>query len=361
MNTNNKIVSYKIAFLIPSLDDNGGVVISIKTLYEYLNKIGHEVHLFAFGQTKNYFDNNVHIINEKNDYKQFKELFDRENTKKEFDFIASNNMKTAKILHKLNTNIFHAYILRQASLFNVKFNIIKLIKHRFILSKLFNGKNLIMISNCLRDEFLRKHTYIRPASTHLIYNSFDEFFINNKANEKIELPNFPYILSLGRQTKNKNNIFLIEAFQKIQNKDIKLILLGEGKETAKLKSYVVKNKLKDRILFIPWVKNPYPFIKYAKLVVSTSKSETFGRTILESLSLNVPVISTDIKCGPNEILTDELSDFLIPLGNVDLLKIKIENVLKNYPIIDTKYLKKFQVDVVCNQFIDMISKAKHVK
>jgi len=49
----------------------------------------------------------------------------------------------------------------------------------------------------------------------------------------------------------------------------------------------------------------------AKLLVSTSLTEGFGRTLIEALFYKIPVISYNCKCGPKEILRDNVNGFLI--------------------------------------------------
>jgi len=43
---------YKIGFLLPNLDNPGGITVSILTIANALEKIGHEIHLFPVGLTK---------------------------------------------------------------------------------------------------------------------------------------------------------------------------------------------------------------------------------------------------------------------------------------------------------------------
>jgi glycosyltransferase involved in cell wall biosynthesis len=65
-----------------------------------------------------------------------------------------------------------------------------------------------------------------------------------------------YFLSIGRLTKQKNFIFLIKCFSKIikvQNTNIKLVIIGVGEEKNKIISYI-KNKLEKNIFLLGYQK-----------------------------------------------------------------------------------------------------------
>jgi glycosyltransferase involved in cell wall biosynthesis len=54
-------------------------------------------------------------------------------------------------------------------------------------------------------------------------------------------------------------------------------------------------------------KNPFKFLKHSNCFVFPSLWEGLPNTVIEALSLNIPVISADCKTGPREILCPELN------------------------------------------------------
>ncbi len=353
-------MKYKVAFFLPNLESQGGVVVSVKTIAEYLQTLGHEVHLFPIGDTKVSNSTYIHPIDSNNKAQQLKiakNLYALETTKKPFDLSVSNTLVSNYILHHLHIENTHLMILRQPS-FLKQSHIFSKIKKRILFPKIYNRKNIVMISECLLNNFLQRFGYLKLKSSRVIYNAFDPEFLEKKSQQNIELPTSKeYIISVGRFTKTKNHTMLIKAFAHIDNKNIDLILLGEGKEKNALKHLIEKLNLNHKVHFVDWQENPYPYIKQAKLLVHTSKSETFGRVILEGLALGTPVVATDIDCGPNEILTKELSKFLVPSDNINVLTFTINRALNSYPnIIADKYLMQFDIKHIAQQYIDFIEK-----
>ena len=59
-----------------------------------------------------------------------------------------------------------------------------------------------------------------------------------------------YFLNIGRLTKQKNQLLLLKAFSKISNsnKNLNLVIVGEGEERSKLESYI-KSKNLEAIKF----------------------------------------------------------------------------------------------------------------
>ena len=94
-----------------------------------------------------------------------------------------------------------------------------------------------------------------------------------------------------------------------------LVLLGERGEKEKIQKLAAEEGVADRVLFLGWKSNPYPYIKQAKLLLLTSDEEGMPRAVVEALILHTPVVSTDCPSGPNEVLTGELSSYLVPTGD----------------------------------------------
>ena len=159
--------------------------------------------------------------------------------------------------------------------------------------------------------------------------------INFKKKQLIEEKNLNnYFLSIGRFTKQKNFLFLIKAFSKYikKNNNSKLLIIGEGEQKLEIEKYINKNKLFSNIKLLNYKKNIFPYIKNSKCFILSSLWEDPGFVIIESAFCNTPIISSDCKNGPSEILKRGAGGFLYKLNSEEdfLKKIhEFENSDKN--------------------------------
>ena len=148
------------------------------------------------------------------------------------------------------------------------------------------------------------------------------FIKKNELIEENHLEN--YFLSIGRFTKQKNFLFLIKVFSeylKNNNNNSKLLIIGEGEQNAEMQNYINKNELLNKIIILKYKKNIFPYIQKSKCFILSSLWEDPGFVIIESAFCNKPIISSDCKNGPSEILSEGKGGFLYRTNSKeDLLK-----------------------------------------
>jgi glycosyltransferase involved in cell wall biosynthesis len=154
-----------------------------------------------------------------------------------------------------------------------------------------------------------------------IPNPIDLFEIKKAASENINhtflksLP-LPFIAGSGRLVEQKDFETLILAFAEIVSSGFpqSLIILGEGPLREKLENFASQRGLKEKIYFPGFTPNPFPIIRRADCFVLSSKFEGFSLVVAEALCLGVPVVATDCRSGPAEILENGNYGILIPVG-----------------------------------------------
>lgn len=139
-----------------------------------------------------------------------------------------------------------------------------------------------------------------------VYNSVDVQEIRAKANEPTEiiLKN-PAVIYVGRFDENKNPIRMVDIFRHIfrKEKSIHLYFLGKGELETEVREKVKEYGLQERVHFLGYIENPFPVMKQADVCCMTSKSEGFPMSLLESVALHVPFVSTEV--GGARILSNE--------------------------------------------------------
>ena len=142
--------------------------------------------------------------------------------------------------------------------------------------------------------------------------------IIKKKNEEIEKKfEGDYFVAIGRLTKQKNFKFLINCFKKIidKNKKLKLYIIGSGEENHNLQEIIANLELKNNVELLGYVKNIFPILSKSKCFILSSLWEDPGFVIVEAAALNIPIISSDCKNGPYEILNGGDGGYLYKTNN----------------------------------------------
>jgi glycosyltransferase involved in cell wall biosynthesis len=153
----------------------------------------------------------------------------------------------------------------------------------------------------------------------ILYNFIDFKFLNTKINFNTE----EYLLYYGRLSDEKGVFTLIGAMNRISNKKLKLVIIGDGPAINKLKRETWALNLGKRVEFIgaKYGDELNDFISRAKAVVIPSVwLENMPFVLLESLALGKIVIASNIG-GMPEIISDSKNGFLFTPGDeLDLAK-----------------------------------------
>lgn len=117
------------------------------------------------------------------------------------------------------------------------------------------------------------------------------------------VPGVPFVMAMGRLVPNKNFAMLIEAYAKADMNE-QLYIFGEGPERSSLEALITRLGLAGRVHLPGFCANPYAVLKQASLFVLPSNAEGFPNSLLEAMTLRVPVVSTNCLSGPAEVLAE---------------------------------------------------------
>lgn len=183
-----------------------------------------------------------------------------------------------------------------------------------------------------------------------------------RADRELEHPWFAkgspsVILGVGRLDPEKDFPTLVRGFSIVRkNRNVRLMILGEGPERVELESLVQQLGMDDVAALPGFVENPLPYIANASVLVLTSLFEGLSNVIVEALACGTPVVATDCPTGPREILREGHYGKLVPVGNAEALATAIERTLENPP--DHIFLKsaaeRFSVDAIARQYLEVL-------
>ncbi|WP_296403712.1 glycosyltransferase [Psychrobacter sp.] len=190
------------------------------------------------------------------------------------------------------------------------------------LKEIYSKHPCVCVSHGVKEDFINNFGNITPTSA--IHNPIDREHINLLADEyDVEYKN--YIIHVGSFKEAKRHDILLKAYAKT-SKNLPLLLLGKGKLRGEIEKLVSELNLEDKVIFLGFKDNPYPYIKNATLKVLTSEWEGFALVIPEALALGVPVISTDCPSGPNELLP---KNNLMPSNDIEAIATKLDKAMQN--------------------------------
>lgn len=213
---------------------------------------------------------------------------------------------------------------------------------RFFATLLYPLANKVIAVSDAVKRSLEENLHLSSCKVIRIYNPIvdfetnDNLAISENKNAIIKNKQIPVILSAGRFCKEKDFLTLLRAFRLVLNKmPARLVLLGDGPDKAEITEYIKKLELVEHVDTPGFVNNIEFWMSEAKLFVLSSPRESFGNVIVEAMSQNLQVISTDCG-GPREILEGGFWGKLVPVGDYVTMASEIIDVLSSSKKIDTR-------------------------
>ncbi|MDP2705046.1 MAG: glycosyltransferase [Patescibacteria group bacterium] len=156
----------------------------------------------------------------------------------------------------------------------------------------------------------------KPIFVLPVYVNWEHFqkVSQNYINRRISDP-LPTLLWLGRFEGEKDPLFALSVFRRVYKEvpNAKLIMLGSGSLEK-----ILRKEAKGLPVEFPGWCDPTPYLLETRIVFSTSHAESWGMSIVEALSIGVPVISPDVGIAreagaivvPREKLAETIIDTL---------------------------------------------------
>ncbi|MEO7735806.1 MAG: glycosyltransferase [Kofleriaceae bacterium] len=167
---------------------------------------------------------------------------------------------------------------------------------------------------------------LAPGRVQVVYNPIIADDLETSAAEPISHPWFagsagePMLVAVGRLVAMKDYPTMFAALAKIRRTiGAKLAILGDGPLRGELEAQVRALGLGDAVVFLGYDKNPYRYMKRARLLIHASLAEGLPGALIQSLACGTPVVATDCDHGPREVVRDGVDGYLVPVGDADAL------------------------------------------
>jgi glycosyltransferase involved in cell wall biosynthesis len=138
------------------------------------------------------------------------------------------------------------------------------------------------------------------------------------------------VLSVGRLSREKAHIDLIEGFKRLSQTaagaSLKLVIVGDGLERAALEAAAKSPGCKGRVIFAGQVSDIQPFYAMTDVFVLPSHSEGSPNVLLEAMAAKLPVVATAVG-GVPEMVENHKSALLAPSNDPAALATAIASLL----------------------------------
>lgn len=237
----------------------------------------------------------------------------------------------AKILSKRNPLLVEALHSAQVENFHDK---LELLFYR----PFFCAQNrLVYVSKNQRDYWRQKG--VCADNDCVIYNGIDPEYFKDiyTAQEKLAIRqsygfnNEDYLIGICAVLRpEKAHCDLLQAIKNLQLSGVvaKCLIIGDGEERINIEQQIVDLGLHNNVMITGYQQDVRPYIAACDVMAIVSHFESFSIALLEAMSMDKPVIRSDV-CGGDELVTDGVNGYLFPTGNIQALEavlLKLNNI-----------------------------------
>ena len=139
------------------------------------------------------------------------------------------------------------------------------------------------------------------------------------------------LITVGSVLPWKRQMDAVQATAKLirEGLDISLLIAGPFLHPAyrdQIAAFIEKHGVQERIRLLGYVEHPQRLVQSSQAAVVCSRLEPFGRVTIESMILGVPVVGAN-SGGTAEIIEDEVSGLLYPVGDIDALARQLRRLI----------------------------------
>lgn len=337
----------KILFILPSLKA-GGTEKVISFIVNSLNSDFFQVKLIVIGYEKeSFFEINKSIIflNKSRFIHSIGDLHKKiKSINPEIIFSSSHQINSFLIFY----NFFYKVklILRINSLpsFFESKGIIRKLKP-ILFKKTYK---IIFQSKAIQKDFIKTYGF-KPSNSIIINNPV------LVVNKKLKPINIPHYITIASLTELKGHKRIIECLGQLKF-DFLYSIIGTGVLLDQLKDLVTELNLEEKIVFMGEIKDPQKFLFKNSIYLLGSYFEGFPNSILEVLSVGIPVISFSSPGGHNEIIKGGFNGYLCKdnLEFIEKINLSLKKKWDRALIIDD-IKARYNAEKILSEYTNLLS------
>jgi len=227
----------------------------------------------------------------------------------------------------------------------------------------------IIAPSCQMAEEYAMTNGLVPDRVAVIYNGIDLNRYGSHicdARYRLGIPGEDFVIGfVGRLDKVKNLVGLLHAFRialDLSSLSLRLVVVGDGREMARLKALAEKLDMKNRVTFLGMRDDIPVCLSAMDIYAQPSFYEGHSNTILEAMAAGLPVITTDVG-GTPEIITHQKNGLLFQpedyRGMAESMVWLAENIEERCNLVDAAretVRQRFSVKAMVDSYTELFTK-----
>jgi glycosyltransferase involved in cell wall biosynthesis len=181
---------------------------------------------------------------------------------------------------------------------------------------------------------------------------------DRKSRQELGIPEDSVVLiSIGRLIRRKAFDTLLQAVARVREPRLRVLVIGEGPEQARLEGLSQSLGLSARVEFLGaiWGERKFQYLSAADMFVLSSLHEGFGLVFLEAMYCGLPVVAS-ASGGQTDFLRDGETGFLTPVGDTEALADRIARLTRDEALrrrmgeFNREYARRFNIAGVAERY-----------
>jgi glycosyltransferase EpsD len=135
---------------------------------------------------------------------------------------------------------------------------------------------------------------------------------------------------------------MLRTFKKLNNENVKLLLVGDGPNKKKYISMAYKLGIQNKVKFLGWRKDIPSILRSSDALFLPSRGEGLPGIVMEAMASGLPVVASNIPCIP-DLVEDGKNGVLCKKDDVDYFAYGINNMISDKSLVKMAEASKLKI------------------